>query len=54
MVSMSYGINVTMLVSAACYLLVIPAGFALLGLRNQAAGRDAFQRAAARIVASKA
>lgn len=30
--SMSFGINVTMLISAACYLLLIPTGWALLGL----------------------
>jgi hypothetical protein len=32
-VSMSFGIDVTMLISAACYLLVIPTSFALLALR---------------------
>jgi hypothetical protein len=35
--SMSFGINVTMLISAACYLLVIPTSFALLGMRKHAA-----------------
>jgi hypothetical protein len=35
--SMSFGINVTMLIAAACYLLVIPAGFALLALRPASA-----------------
>lgn len=33
--SMSFGINVTMLIAAACYLLVIPSGFFLLALRPQ-------------------
>jgi len=32
MISMSFGINVTMLLSAACYLLVIPTSFALWNL----------------------
>jgi hypothetical protein len=32
MLSMSFGIDVTMLISAACYLLLIPAGFALMRL----------------------
>jgi spermidine synthase len=31
--SMSFGIHVTMLISAVCYLLVIPAGFSLMALR---------------------
>jgi hypothetical protein len=35
--SMSFGINITMLISAACYLLVIPASFALLGMRKRVA-----------------
>jgi spermidine synthase len=35
--SMSFGINVTMLISAACYFLVIPASFALLGMRPRTA-----------------
>ena len=35
--SMSFGINVTMLIAAGCYLLVIPTGFQLLGLRPQPA-----------------
>jgi hypothetical protein len=30
MVSMALGINVTMLLAAACYLLLVPATFALL------------------------
>jgi hypothetical protein len=33
MFSMSFGINVTMLISAACYLLLIPTSYALLRLR---------------------
>jgi hypothetical protein len=33
MFSMSFGINVTMLIAAACYLLLIPASFALIKLR---------------------
>jgi hypothetical protein len=33
MFSISFGINVTMLISAVCYLLVIPTSFALLALR---------------------
>jgi spermidine synthase len=37
MFSMSFGINTTILISAACYLLLIPTGFALLGLRSQTA-----------------
>jgi hypothetical protein len=32
MFGMSFGIDVTLLISAACYLLLIPTGFALLGL----------------------
>ncbi|MGA3079764.1 MAG: hypothetical protein ABSD44_00110 [Terracidiphilus sp.] len=35
--SMSFGINVTMLISAVCYLLLIPAGFALFVLRPRMA-----------------
>ncbi len=35
MFSISFGINVTMLISAVCYLLVIPTSFALLALRPQ-------------------
>jgi hypothetical protein len=37
MFSMAFGINVTMLISAACYLLVIPVGFALLAQRPRMA-----------------
>ncbi len=37
MFSMSFGINVTMLISAACYLLLIPTSFALLGMRKHIA-----------------
>jgi len=33
MFSMSFGIDVTMLIAAACYLLVIPTSFALMALR---------------------
>jgi hypothetical protein len=36
-ISISFGINVTMLISAACYLLLIPASFALLAQRPQIA-----------------
>jgi len=36
-ISMSFGINVTMLAAAACYLLVIPTALALLAMRPQAA-----------------
>ena len=36
MISMAFGINVTMLISALCYLLVIPSGLALMALRPQA------------------
>jgi hypothetical protein len=50
---MSFGINVTMLISAACYLLLIPTSLALLGFRTHAAGQDAFQLPPARIVASE-
>jgi hypothetical protein len=35
MFSMSLGINVTLLISAVCYLLLIPTSFALLGLGRQ-------------------
>ena len=35
--SMSFGIHVTMLISAACYLLVVPASFALLAMRPRTA-----------------
>jgi uncharacterized membrane protein YhaH (DUF805 family) len=35
--SMSFGINVTMLISAACYLLVIPTGLALMAMRPRIA-----------------
>jgi hypothetical protein len=35
--SISFGINVTMMIAAACYLLVIPAGFALLAQRPKSA-----------------
>jgi hypothetical protein len=35
--SMSFGINVTMLISAACYFLVIPTSFVLLALRPKVA-----------------
>lgn len=37
MFSMSFGINVTMLISAACYFLLIPTSYALLGLRQRSA-----------------
>jgi spermidine synthase len=37
MFSMSFGINVTMLISAACYFLLIPTSYALLGLRQRIA-----------------
>ena len=39
MFSMSFGINVTILISAACYLLLIPTSFALLALRPQIASQ---------------
>ncbi len=39
MISMSFGINVTMLISAACYLLVIPTSFALVALVPRIAAR---------------
>jgi len=35
MFSMSLGINITMLIAALCYLLLIPTGFALLRLGNE-------------------
>jgi hypothetical protein len=41
MLSMSFGINVTMLISAACYLLLIPTSFRLLGLRSRLAQQPA-------------
>jgi hypothetical protein len=37
MLSMAFGINVTMLIAACCYLLLIPTGFALLALRTRTA-----------------
>jgi hypothetical protein len=40
MLSMSFGINVTMLISAACYLLLIPTSFALLALPQRIAYTD--------------
>jgi len=39
MFSISFGINVTMLIAAACYLLVIPTSFALLALRPKIASQ---------------
>jgi hypothetical protein len=36
MISMAFGINVTMSVAALCYLLVIPTGLALMAMRPQA------------------
>ena len=45
MLSMSLGINVTILISAACYLILIPTGFALMELRNRVAyAHDALAR----------
>ena len=38
MFSMSLGINVTLLISAVCYLLLISTSFALLGLGRQKSG----------------
>ena len=35
--SMSFGINITILIAAGCYLLLIPTSFALLGLQQQTA-----------------
>jgi hypothetical protein len=43
MISMSFGINVTMLISAACYLMVIPASFGLVALRHQVAQHAAVE-----------
>jgi hypothetical protein len=40
--SISFGINVTMLIAAACYLLVIPAGLALLAMRPRTAHLERF------------
>jgi MFS family permease len=37
LISMSIGINATMLISAACYLLVIPTSFALMAMRPRTA-----------------
>ena len=37
MISMSWGINVTLLISAGCYLLLIPTGFALFELQPRTA-----------------
>jgi hypothetical protein len=39
MSGMSFGIDVTLLISAACYLLLIPTSFALLGLGRQTISR---------------
>jgi hypothetical protein len=36
-ISMSAGINITLLISAACYLLLIPTSFALLGMGRRSA-----------------
>lgn len=41
MFSMALGINITILISAACYLLLIPTSFALLGLQQRIAREDA-------------
>ena len=41
MFSMAFGINVTILIAACCYLVLIPTSFALLGLRE----RPAYERA---------
>ncbi len=41
MISIAFGINVTMTVAAACYLLVIPASFALLAMRPRSAPQPA-------------
>jgi hypothetical protein len=38
MFSMAFGINITMTIAAACYLLVIPTSFALLAMHPRAAG----------------
>ena len=38
-ISMSAGINVTMLISAVCYLLLIPTSFVLLGMEHQTSER---------------
>ena len=40
MFSISVGINVTMLISAACYFLSIPTSLALLGLGHTPAARS--------------
>jgi hypothetical protein len=47
MLSMSLGINVTLLISAVCYLLLIPTSFALLGLGRQKSGLPKPKNAAA-------
>ena len=39
--SLTFGINVTMTIAAACYLLVIPTSFALLAMRPRSAPRPA-------------
>jgi hypothetical protein len=39
--SLAFGINVTMTIAAACYLLVIPTGFALLAMRPRSAAQPA-------------
>ena len=40
MFSMSFGINVTMLIAAACYLLLIPTGYALVGLIERSGSHE--------------
>jgi MFS family permease len=47
MLSMSLGINVTMLISAACYLLLIPTSFALMGLQQRTVTRIPLRQDAA-------
>ncbi len=41
MFSMAFGINVTILIAACCYLVLIPASFALVALRNRPAYESA-------------
>jgi hypothetical protein len=44
MISMSLGINVTMLISAICYLVLIPIGFTLLKSRQRTPASTSLQQ----------
>ena len=51
--SMSLGINLTLLIAAACYLLLIPTSFALLALGRRAVPHGETERAAAKRVTGR-